>query len=118
MAMDFSIHWADWPTYNDLKLRFAVMTNLRSALIANWVESRLAANIAGTPFLSDSGITRQLVEARGRGLQCSRMQLQAIKDKNITPRAKQALLDMIELQKAHQEKIDKIQREIDLESRR
>ncbi|CAG8949726.1 hypothetical protein HYFRA_00004044 [Hymenoscyphus fraxineus] len=89
-----------------------------SSKVVEKLKNEIAANIAGTPFLSDSGITWQLVEERGRGLQCSRMQLQAIEDKNLTPRATQALLDMIELQKAHQEKIDKIQREINRELRR
>lgn len=43
------------------------------------------------------------------------MQLQAIEDRNLTPESRNLLLEMIKLQKVHQEKIDKMQQKFDCE---
>lgn len=70
------------------------------------ITTQLSARVSNLPVVSsNTEITRRLVEVRGRNIQCSKTQLQAIGDEHLTPEARGLLLETIELQKLHQEKM-------------
>ncbi|CAG8977279.1 hypothetical protein HYALB_00010899 [Hymenoscyphus albidus] len=78
-----------------------------SGKVIEELKEELAARVSNRPIpLSKMEITRQLVEARGRSLHCQKYQFQTINDKNVTPRLEGILVEMLELQKAHQNRMD------------